>query len=126
MPELKSKFEGIIPGDTWDLHISIIFKAINAGDARFNLREFMSHILEKRKNICLLKHGQEDWTVDSYVDFNVNSGRPYKTKMEVRIYAMNRLRARQELAQLMEAIRVAAKTFNIRKVIRSKRKWSEK
>lgn len=126
MPNLNAKFEGMIPSHTHDTYIDVGFKAINSGDARFFLRELMKDIRDNRNNVVFVKHGQEDWTNNLFRDESDEFKKPYKTKLEVRIFARSKLRARQELAQLMVFIKYQVKKRNIYKVRRHKADWSDK
>ena len=123
--ELISKKEGMIPSNTWDTYIEIGFKALHSGDARFCLREAMLLCQDTLPNVVMLVHGKEPWTSNIHREEHSPVLVPYKTKMEIRIFARSLLRARQELAKLMKLWEINAKRLNMYRIYRLKDIWSE-
>lgn len=125
MTKLVSKLEGVLPSNTWDVFVEIGFKAKNPGDARYFLREIMSSTKDCLLDVVMLKHGQEQWTSNTYVEGNGIKLKPYKTKMEIRIFGRDLLRAKQQLIKLIELWTKEAKKHNIYRIKRYYSKWGD-
>ena len=127
MPQLKSKKIGAIPSNTFDTYVEVGIKTEHAGNARSFLCKLMSCHLELLPNIVMVKQGQEKWTSNIFQDQDGDSGelKPYKTKLEIRIYGHDKFRAKQELVKLITLWKAKAKEFNLYKIYRFGKDWSD-
>ena len=124
-PTLRAKFEGLLPSKTWNTYIEVGFSATNSGDARYFLRELMANTREEVPPVIMIQHGREKWTSNIHRDDTSLKNKPYKTKLELRIYANDRHRAKQELVKMLEYWMKIRKKYNIYRVHRFGDDWSD-
>jgi len=123
--KINAKLEGVLPDKTWDTHVEIGLKARHAGDARFYLRTLMEASRQKLPNVVMLKHGQEPWTSNNHNEEQMEDPQPYKTDMEIRIYGIDRYRAKQELDALIKLWASLKEECKVYRIYRFGKDWTD-
>ena len=122
---IHAKFEGSIPGDTWNTHLIVKFETRCAGDARANLATLMERSrVFKPVNVVMTKHGQEPWTSNNNEDGISYKSRPYVTDIEIRLGAINRFRAKQALVAVLGYWKTMMSELKIKRIIIKKEEGS--